>query len=82
MSLEKGKEQSIVPWECMPTSQNGNYLGTKRTNIVKDAGGKKKPLYAASINITDSVSLKIRMEVHQNLRMDLSCDSVVSFLSI
>lgn len=56
--------------------QNGNYMRKKTTNIVKDAG-EKKPLYASGINITTSVILKIRIEVNQNPRMDLSCDSVI-----
>lgn len=57
--------------------QNGNYLRTRTINIVKDAG-EKIPLCAAGINITSSVTLKIRIGVHQNLRVDLSHNSVIS----
>lgn len=58
--------------------QNGNYLRTRTTNTVKDAW-EKIPLCATGINITSSVTLKIRIEVHQNLRVNLSYKSVISF---
>lgn len=57
--------------------QNGNNLRTRTTNIVKNAG-EKILLCAAGIKIISSVILKIRIEVHQNLRVDLSYNSIVS----
>lgn len=61
----------------MLPNQNGNYLRTRTTNIVKNAG-EKILLCAAGIKITSSVTLKIRIEVHQNLRVDLSYNSIIS----